>query len=359
MDITSIEVIKRNPALSGVGVPVTEKLPVSVGDTVRVHTAVRYKGPAIDGAVWVAIGWQTGIIIPEFVEAFASRTPVHFDASADWVTYAIDCDIVITDISGYLIEFALYGYVLDMYAKIMEVPGPDIFTDVYRVTTELLIQVELLEETIYPFAWIYDGPSEKTTFSFKSDPFTPDSWIIGRLAEAVETEVRKAGGMMLEMRIYVDRTPAFWNAWEIEVIGVPPQPSNGVMMSVGIAWWGIAILAALAITLIIVITWAVGEVFDMVFNRKPGLHEVKPGWTKDTLVGTIQDSEAYWERTLTPVETLEGMSEEELRVLLDEIADEEVETGGSMVAVAIVAAVAVVGVGAALALSAGAGRGKS
>ncbi|GAH88270.1 unnamed protein product, partial [marine sediment metagenome] len=35
----------------------------------------------------------------------------------------------------------------------------------------------------------------------------------------------------------------------------------------------------------------------------------------------IHDSEEYWERPLTPTETLEGMSEAELRDYLDQIAE--------------------------------------
>ncbi|GAI81087.1 unnamed protein product, partial [marine sediment metagenome] len=127
MNITGVEVIRRNSGVA-LGVVAGEKLDVEVGDTVRVHMTVDYRGLAIDGAVWTAIGWQTGVIIPEFIEVFNSRTPVHFDESLDFVTYPIDCDVEITDISGYLIEFGLYGNVLDLYAKIMEVPGPDIFT---------------------------------------------------------------------------------------------------------------------------------------------------------------------------------------------------------------------------------------
>ena len=55
---------------------------------------------------------------------------------------------------------------------------------------------------------------------------------------------------------------------------------------------------------------------------------------------------------MTPVETLEGMSEEELRDLLDKIAEEEVPPVSPWGIVALVGAVAVLGVGAAVALAA-------
>jgi hypothetical protein len=116
-------------------------------------------------------------------------------------------------------------------------------------------------------------------------------------------------------------------------------------MSLGIAWWAVAILAALAIALIIVITWAAKEIAGL-FNHKPDLEQVKPAWTKEALILTIQDAEEYWERTPTPVETLEGMSEEELRELLDQIAEEEIPpTEGAGLGLAIVAA-GLLGIGA-------------
>ena len=77
---------------------------------------------------------------------------------------------------------------------------------------------------------------------------------------------------------------------------------------------------------------------------------MKPAWGKEALILDIQDSEAYWERPLTPVETLEGMSEAELRDLLDEIAEEEVVDGIAWWPLAIVAGLGVLGIGAAIAL---------
>ena len=74
---------------------------------------------------------------------------------------------------------------------------------------------------------------------------------------------------------------------------------------------------------------------------------MKPAWGKEALILDIQDAEEYWERIPTPVETLEGMSEEELRDHLDKIAEEEMppdELVWPLVALAILG----VGVGGAL-----------
>lgn len=106
--------------LQGIGVAALagEKLAVTVGDVVRVHLTVDYRGPAIDGAVWVSYGRQVVFFFNEDGNK-QSRTPVHFDQSADWAQYEITCDV---PIGGSI------GTDYDLYAKIMEVPGDDIFT---------------------------------------------------------------------------------------------------------------------------------------------------------------------------------------------------------------------------------------
>ena len=371
MNITGIEVIRRNPGIAigvvteekrpvAVGALVGEKLPVAVGDTVRVHMTVDYRGLAMDGAIWTAIGWQVGVVIREFIEGFNSRTPVHFDESEDFVTYPIVCDVDVTDISGFLIEFGLYGNVLDMYAKIMEVPGPDIFTDINMGFIEVVIeappQVELIQHTIYDFAYIYEGDEEMTTSTFKTDPFTPSAWMADKFANKLEEEVRARGGHPLEVKVYVDKTPLLWTNFRIEVSSTPiggvAEASPGIAF--GIPIWAAILIACLAITLVIVVATLAFKTVMAEFKRKPGLEDVKPAWGKEALILDIQDAEEYWERPLTPVETLEGMSEEELRVHLDKIAEEEVPPVeiSPWVALALVGGLGILGVGVAVALAA-------
>jgi len=107
-----------------------EKLTVMGGDTVRVHLGVEYRGPAIDGAVWVAIGRQNLGFAEDFV---SGRIPVHFDASFDFVPYEITADIPIWDRPG-------TNY--DIYAKIMEIPGPDIFTGILLNVIDVISAAE-------------------------------------------------------------------------------------------------------------------------------------------------------------------------------------------------------------------------
>ena len=105
--------------LQGIGVAALpgEKLTVMVGDTVRVHLAVEYRGPAIDGEIHVSYGSQDAWFNEDGNKQ--SDTPVHFDQSMDWVPYEVACDVPIGGSPG-------TNY--DLYAKIMGVPGPDIFS---------------------------------------------------------------------------------------------------------------------------------------------------------------------------------------------------------------------------------------
>ena len=106
--------------LQGVGVAALpgEKLAVMVGDIVRVHLAVEYRGPAIDGVIHASYGVQGAFGFNEDGNK-QSDTPVHFNQSMDWVPYEVACDVPIGGSPG-------TDY--DLYAKIMGVPGPDIFS---------------------------------------------------------------------------------------------------------------------------------------------------------------------------------------------------------------------------------------
>ncbi|MBA7654823.1 hypothetical protein ES703_62716 [subsurface metagenome] len=223
--------------------------------------------------------------------------------------------------------------------------------DLCTVTTELPPEYELIQHTIYHFAYIYDGDVEVTTATFKTDPFTPSAWMADKFASKLEEEVRARGGRPLEVKVYVDTTPLLWTNFRIEVIGTPLE---GAGIAVGIAPWLAILLVCLAIiALIVVATLAFETVMDRI-QHKPGLEDVKPAWGKEALILDIQDAEEYWERPLTPVETLEEMSEEELRDHLDQIAEEEVPPVeiSPWLAVAAIGGIGVLGIGAAVALAA-------
>lgn len=112
--VRSVESLLRG---IGVGALPGEKLTVMVGDTVRVHLGVEYRGPAISGEIHVSYGRQNTWFNEDGNKQ--SDTPVNFDQSMDWMPYEIVCDVPIGGSPG-------VNY--DLYAKIMGVPGPDIFS---------------------------------------------------------------------------------------------------------------------------------------------------------------------------------------------------------------------------------------
>jgi len=225
--------------------------------------------------------------------------------------------------------------------------------DLCTVTLEVPPEYELIQHHIFPYAYIYDGDVEVTTATFKSDPFTPAAWLGDKFASKLEEEVRARGGRPVEVKVYVDKTPLLWTNFRIEVVGTPLGAEVTSGIAVGIPVWLAIILVALAIiAVIVVVTLAIKTIVGL-FKTYPGLHEVKPGWGKETLILTIHDSEEYWGRPLTPAETLEGMSETELRDYLDDIAEEEVPPEVAWLPLAIIGGLGVLGVGAAFALAAG------
>ncbi len=125
-----VQELLQNIGIS-IGVAPGQKLIVELGDTVRVHLAVDYRGPAVDGIIHVSYGSQ-GIWFNEDGNK-QSDTPVHFNKSMDWVHYEIACDVPIGGNPG-------ENY--DLYAKIMGVPGPDIFTETLMDVLDVLGAVE-------------------------------------------------------------------------------------------------------------------------------------------------------------------------------------------------------------------------
>jgi len=225
-------------------------------------------------------------------------------------------------------------------ADLLMNPGDPVVVDTYGpgllcvVTEGVPPEYGLIQHTVYPFAYIYNGEQEFTVATFRTDPFVPSAWLAERFASKLEDEVRSKGGRPLEVKVYVDTTPLLWTGFRIEISSTP---IGGVTegIGVGIALWLAILIVCLAITAVIIVaTWAFKTILAA-FKTKPGLDDVKPAWGKETLILTIQDAEEHWERTPTPVETLAGMSEENLRHLLNQIAEEEVPSGIEWAAVAV------------------------
>lgn len=92
--------------LRGIAVPAGSKLyGVMPGDSVRVKATIDYRGPARDDYFYAAIGEWRGVSWPTqigyFDEIWTERVSVHFDASADWVTYELTVEVPITQIANF------------------------------------------------------------------------------------------------------------------------------------------------------------------------------------------------------------------------------------------------------------------
>ncbi len=337
MLVTGIEVIRDNPG-SFVDVAPGGKLELTYGDKLRIATSLKYRGSARGATIYGAIGnkgWAG------FDEVISSESPISLpETPTDFTTIQASVDIPITADIAPNKTYSIYCKIKEY---VSEAGRPEVDNVIDIVGTQPTYK--LLEETIYPYAYVYDGKAEVHAFTFKSDPFTPVNWIAGRLAANVEDQVKKAGGRIMELRVYVDQTPLLWNDWRIEAVVQAPAATTGLGMPLGIAWFAIAILAALAIILIIVLTWSVKTIVST-FTSKPISEEVKKAWSKETLISAIGDFEVKLKRTPTPPEDLEKKSDEELRAYCDELASAVAPAAGGAGLAIVVVGAAVLGLGA-------------
>lgn len=96
------------------------KLTVMLGDTVRVTLQFDYRGEAIQGQIHVAFG-KKGLTFDEDSGKWKD-VPISLGPDSDWQTYTVTADVYMGGSPG---------TDLDLYAKIMSVPGPDIYTPFY------------------------------------------------------------------------------------------------------------------------------------------------------------------------------------------------------------------------------------
>ncbi len=332
MIITGIEIIPGDN--EQVAVAPGQRLQVTSGQKIRLTATIDHKGSGVSATFYAALG-SRGV---GFNEWRVAQVPVTFTEDADWKTYPLVADIDTLGVDN--------NTNCDLYCKLNEypkagMPQVDNVIDIVGAPT-----FELLEETIYPYAYVYDGKCEVSEFTFRTDAFTPSNWVAGKLAAEVEKQVKQAGGRVMELKVYVDRSPLLWSDWKLEVTSTPaPSATAGQGMgSLGLWWLGIAIIAALAILLIIVITWAAKTIISS-FTHQALSEEIKKTWSRESLISVIGDFETKLERTPTPPADLEKKSDQGLRDYCDSLAKEIVPPAGLGLGVAIAAA-AVLGLGA-------------
>ncbi|MBA7686034.1 hypothetical protein ES703_94468 [subsurface metagenome] len=221
--------------------------------------------------------------------------------------------------------------------------------DLCTTTLEVPPEFELIQHTVYPYAYVYDGKTDFSIFTCKTPSFIPAGWAANKFAEAVESEVEKAGGRVIDLKVYADMAGPFglWDNFRIEVEGTPLGAAQGVGVPVGIPLWATILIIALSIALlIVVITWSIDTITKS-FTHKPINEEIKKAMSPETLIRLIGDLEVKLEHPLTPVGELEQMSDEELRVYCDSLAEVIVPPVPSWLPWAIIGGVVVVGGGAA------------
>ncbi len=347
MNIVGIEIIKPDSA-GVVAVLPGQKVQLTYGDVLRIGASFDYNGPAGVATLYGAIGIR-GFGFDEKVHGEADITLPSSPGGFTPCQAAVNITIT-SDINP--------GTDYDIYVKILDhldagLPEVDNVIDIVGVPPSY----QLLEHTVYPYAYVYDGKDEVSEFTFRTDPFSPSAWIAGKLAAEVEKQVKQAGGRIMDLKVYVDKTPLLWSDWRLEVTTTPaPSATAGQGIgSLGVWWLGIAIIAALAIILIIVITWAAKTIVSS-FTHQALSEEIKKTWSRESLISVIGDFEAKLERTPTPTADLEKKSDQELRDYCDSLAKEIVPPAGVGLGLAIAGVgLAAVGILVALGLSA---RGK-
>lgn len=180
-------------------------------------------------------------------------------------------------------------------------------------TREVEPEWELIQHTIYPWAYVYEGDAERCTFEFKLTPeqIPGTEWISERIVNAFVGELEKEGSRLLELKVYEDITPTFWTNYRVEVTAT----ASPIV-------WAVVIYAVLAILFLVALIFVVKAIDDLVHHRKPLSEETKRTFARDTLTPMILDLSPE-----TPPETLAAMSDQQLRDLLNNILAEEAAAG--------------------------------
>ncbi|MBA7684451.1 hypothetical protein ES703_92846 [subsurface metagenome] len=328
MNVTGIEVIRRELGVA-VGVVAGEKIELTYGDTLRVNVSFDYRGLAGAATLYGAIGnrgWAG------FGEILHNEVIIDLpESTTDFSPCERSVDIGITsDISP--------GIDYDLYVKIKEYPeaGMPEVDDVIDIVGLPPEYVEI-QHTIYPWAYTFEGGAEVCTFEFKLTPeqIPGTEWLGQRIVDSFVSELEKEGSRLLELRVYEDTTPTWWTNYRVEVTATASPLA-----------WNLIIIGVLAILFIVAIYFTIKLVDEVFFKRKALDEETKKTFSRETLVAMILDLAPE-----TPPETLEGMSDQELRDLLNQML-REMAPSVSWWPLAIIGGLGVLGVGAAVALAA-------
>ncbi|GAI62892.1 unnamed protein product, partial [marine sediment metagenome] len=150
------------------------------------------------------------------------------------------------------------------------------------------------------------------------------------------SELEKEGSRLLELKVDRDTTPTWWTNYRVEVTATASPLA-----------WNLIIIGVLAVLFVVAIFFAIKAVESLIYHRKGLDEETKKTFSRDTLVAMILDLAPD-----TPAETMEGMSDQELRDLLNRLLAEVAPPISPWALLALAGGLGIVGVGAAVALSA-------
>ena len=328
MNITGIEVIRRNPGVA-IGVVAGEKIELTYGDTLRVNVSFDYRGLAGTATLYSAIG-NRGIF--GFDEILHNEVSIDLPESLmDFTPVQRSVDIPITsDIDP--------GTDYDLYCKIKEYPeaGMPEVDDIIDIVG-LPPEYALIQHTIYPWSYTFEGDAETCIFEFKLTPeqIPTYPWLGQRIVDSFVSELEKEGSRLLELKVYEDTTPMLWTNYRVEVTA-----------SASPIVWTPIIIGVLAILFVVAIYFTIKLVDEIFFHRKTLDEETKKTFARETLTAMILDLAPD-----TPAETLEGMEDQELRDLLNQMLAEVAPPISPWAILGLVGGLGVLGVGVAFALS--------
>lgn len=237
-------------------------------------------------------------------------------------------------------------YTLDAYL-LMNQDNP-VTVDSYRgalctVTADLPPKYVLIQETIHPWAYIFEGKAEVCTFDFKLTPeqIPGTEWLAQRIADSFVRELEKEGSWLLELRVYEDTTPTFWTNYRVEVTATASP-----------LLWNLIIIGVLAVLFVVALVFAIKSVESLIYHRKGLDEETLKTFSRGTLIAMILDLAPE-----TPRATLEAMEDQELRDLLSRLLGEKAPPA-EWWPLAVLGGLGVLGVGAAAVAFAATRRGK-
>ncbi|MBA7465041.1 hypothetical protein ES707_00202 [subsurface metagenome] len=236
--------------------------------------------------------------------------------------------------------------------------------DLCTTTLEVPPEFELIQHTIHPASYVWEGEDEVCIIEF---PLTPEQipftqWGGLKLADIFASTVEAEGNSLLEVKVWEDTAPLFWTNYRVEIRAAVASEEQGVaapvwpwLVAIGAVLvslpWKAIIVGSLSVLGIWIIGWVIEKLIkavDRVIHKPPALtDEIIEGLGREDLIPMI----LYKAPRLEPpyevtAEELEEMTDDGLRALLKELRDRQAPPI-EWWPLAIIGGVAVLGVGAA------------